>query len=281
MNTAPIIELKDITFCYPDGWEALRNISLSFYKSEKLVILGPNGAGKSTLFLVLNGIHTPRTGRYLFYGQPVTWKKREVTELRKKIGVVFQEPDNQLFAPSVYEELSFGPMNMKLPEKVVKQRVEMAMEQFGIRELGYKPPHLLSFGQKKKVAIASVVTMQPEILILDEVFSGLDPENSMMLTSILDELHRAGMTIVLSSHDVDLAYQWADRILVMDKGSVIQTGPPNEIFMKGNMLAPYCQRLPFVLEIYNHIAHKVPGSNIPRNMDSLKQLIDTILVVRH
>jgi cobalt/nickel transport system ATP-binding protein len=277
MNVTPIIELHQIGFCYPDGWKALCNVSLSLNKGEKVVILGRNGAGKSTLFLVLNGIYKPGTGDYMFYGAPVTWKKNEIAELRKKIGVVFQEPDNQLFAPSVYEELSFGPMNLKLPNEEVKQRVEMAMEQFGIRSLSHKPPHLLSFGQKKKVAIASVVTMKPEILVLDEVFSGLDPENCRVLIKILDELHSTGMTIVLSSHDIDLAYQWADRIIIMDKGGVLQTGKPEEIFSEGELPARYGRKLPFVLEIYNHIAHKLPGSNIPRDMESLKQLIDTIL----
>jgi cobalt/nickel transport system ATP-binding protein len=246
-----MIELKHIHYHYPDSTEALSDIHFSVRKGEKLVIAGSNGAGKSTLFLILNGILKPSSGEYLFDGKRVGYSRSDLLQLRKTIGIVFQEPDSQIFSASVYEEVSFGPLNLNLPHHRVRECVDHALQALDIEKLKDRPAHLLSYGQKKRVTIASVLAMNPEIIIFDEPTSGLDPAHAAEIIALLNKLHEQGKTIILSTHDMNLAYQWASRIVVLHDGSVLGEGAPSAIFSDPSLIRKSRLELPMVLQVHN------------------------------
>jgi cobalt/nickel transport system ATP-binding protein len=257
-----MIELKNISYCYPEGTEALADINLLVNAGEKLVVAGPNGAGKSTLFLILNGILQPLSGNYFFNGKQVTYSNADLLQLRKNVGIVFQEPDSQIFAASVYDEVAFGPLNLQLPHAQVRQQVAIALVALDIEKLKDRPPHLLSYGQKKRVTIASVLAMDPKIIIFDEPTSGLDPVHAAEIIALLDELHQQGKTIIISTHDMNLAYRWANRIVVMNNGRVMGDGPAPEIFKNTALINGCGLELPMILQIHKAIKNnmKEPAS---------------------
>ncbi|GFN23512.1 MAG: ATP-binding cassette domain-containing protein [Thermoanaerobacteraceae bacterium] len=245
-----ILAARDLEFTYPDGTAALRGLSLEIERGSKVAVLGPNGAGKSTLFLHFNGIFRPRRGKIFWQGQEVHYDRSSLAGLRQKVGIVFQDPDSQLFAASVFQEVSFGPLNVGLPSDEVKRRVEEAMAATGITDLADKPTHFLSYGQKKRVCIAAVLAMEPEVIILDEPTASLDPYLSSQVIGLMDEINRAGKTVVLSTHDVDLAYSWADRIFVLKSGQLLAGGRPEEVFLQSQMIQEAGLTLPWILEVY-------------------------------
>lgn len=224
-----IITLQDVSYRYPDGTLALSNCSLSIGRASKTVVLGSNGAGKTTLFLHLNGLLPPSTGKLFFDGKPYQYNRPELRNLRSKVGLVFQNPDNQLFSASIREDVSFGPMNLGLPEIEVRSRVHAALLAVGMLEEADKPVHNLSYGQKKRVCIAGVLAMQPDVLVLDEPMAGLDSVMQKELTALLDTLQLNGMTIVIATHDLDFSYAWADQAIVLQKGSLLALGIPKNI----------------------------------------------------
>ena len=271
-----IAQLKKIVYSYPDGTKAVDNISLDIRRGERVAFLGNNGAGKSTLFLLLNGILKPVSGEYLFDGKLVDYKRKSLFELRKSVGVVFQEPDNQLFAPTVYEELSFGPMNLGIPEDEVKARIEHVMQVLDIEKHKNKPPHLLSYGQKKQVAIGSLLAMKPSMLVLDEPTSGLDGEHTEQMVKVLDKLHQEGTTILLSTHDVNFAFEWADTIVLMNNGKIETVGTGIEVFSDKASLKKCGLKLPAILHIYNTIAHKCKTGELPKTVEQLNEIISNL-----
>jgi cobalt/nickel transport system ATP-binding protein len=275
--TRYVIEAKDVTYVYPDGTKALDRVNMSIEQGKKVAVIGANGAGKSTLFLHFNGINKPANGDICFNGTKISYSNTELMKLRKEIGIVFQEPDNQLFSSSVLQEISFGPMNMKLSREQVLKRIEAAMEATHIAELKDRPTHFLSYGQKKRVAIASILAMEPSVLILDEPTSGLDPHNVDVIVEILNKLSKAGTTVVVSTHDIDLAYSWADYIYVMNKGKVVGCGTPQEVFNNKELVKIANIKLPWIVEVYNGITHKhiISESFLPRNMEQLIEIINT------
>ena len=240
-----ILEVKELHYKYSDGTHALKGLNLGVEKGKTTAVLGGNGAGKSTLFLSLNGINKPSDGQILFKGIPVDYSRKGLQELRKSVGIVFQDPDSQLFSASVYQDISFGAMNMKLPQDEVRSRVESAMKRTGIMHLKDKPTHCLSFGQKKRVAIAGVLVMEPEVIILDEPTAGLDPlgvsEVMGLLRQIQDELD---ITVIISTHDIDIVPLYCDYVYVMDKGMVVLGGTPREVFAEKDVLRSVNLRLP-------------------------------------
>jgi len=201
-----ILEAVDLEYSYPDGTKALRNVNLQVHKGEKLAILGSNGAGKSTLFMQFNGIFRPNSGIIKYQGEDISYKNKALIELRKQVGIVFQDPDSQLFSASVWQDISFGPLNLGLPEEVVIERVKQALIDTETTDLEDKPTHLLSYGQKKRISIAGVLAMEPDVIIFDEPTAGLDPRHSQEFMLLLEKLSLEGKTIILSTHDVDLAY---------------------------------------------------------------------------
>ncbi|MDI3501867.1 MAG: cobalt/nickel transport system ATP-binding protein [Thermoanaerobacter sp.] len=270
-----ILEAIDVTFEYSDGTKALDGVNISIEKGKKTAVLGPNGVGKTTLFLHFNGILKPKSGKILYNGEEIKYNRTELTKLRKNVGIVFQNPDIQLFSASVYQEISFGPMNLGYPENIVKEKVEKAMKQMRIIDLKDKPTHFLSYGQKKSVSIADIIAMEPEVIILDEPTVYLDPKHVQEIMGLFDKLAEEEKTIILSTHDVDFAYPWADYIYVMRKGKVVAKGEPAVVFTNEKELDWSDLRKPMLLEIYEILKEKgiMNGSNIPKNIEELKKCI--------
>lgn len=221
MTPPPLLELCGIDYAYPDGPDALRDISLAIAPGTKLALLGANGAGKSTLLLHLNGTLRPRRGEVRWRGRALDYSRSALNALRAEVAVVFQNPDDQLFAGSVREDVSFGPMNLGLPEPEVRQRVEASLVLMNLGDVADRPPHRLSFGQKKRAAIAGALAMQPRLLVLDEPTAGLDPRGQATLLAYLDTLHRRGVTLVISTHDLGLAGKWAREVAVVSEGRLV------------------------------------------------------------
>ncbi|SJZ36666.1 energy-coupling factor ABC transporter ATP-binding protein [Selenihalanaerobacter shriftii] len=271
-----ILEAQDLIFKYPDGTKALNGLSISIEKGKKVAVLGANGAGKSTLFLHFNGILQPNEGQILFDGEVINYKKKMLKELRKNVGIVFQDPDMQLFSSSVFQEISFGPLNLGLSEEKVKERVHDAMEVTGILDLKEKPTHLLSYGQKKRISIADILAMKPQVIIFDEPTVWLDPKHSIEIIDFFNEINKQGITVVLSTHNVDLAYSWADYVYVFAEGKILGTGEPEEIFKDKELLMSANLTQPWIVEIYEELIDKQvidPNLSIPRAKEELLALI--------
>lgn len=240
-----ILEAQDLNYTYADGTLALKGVNLGIKRGQTTAILGGNGAGKSTLFLNFNGIHKPSSGQVLFNGKPLDYSHKGLKELRKSIGIVFQDPDNQLFSASVYQDISFGLVNMKLPELEVRRKVDSAMARTGISHLKDKPTHCLSFGQKKRVAIAGVLAMEPEVLVLDEPTAGLDPMGVSEIMKLLKETQRElGISVVISTHEIDIVPLYCDSVYVMNEGKIILEGTPKEVFSEKEAIRSVHLRLP-------------------------------------
>lgn len=225
-----IIETKDITYHYPDGTKALDKVNFKAEEGKIVALLGPNGAGKSTLFLHFNGILRPTSGNVLVDNEEIKYDKKGLMRVRQNVGIVFQNPDDQLFAPTVVEDVAFGPMNLGLSKEEVEKRVDESLKRVGMEEFKKKAPHHLSGGQKKRVAIAGILAMKPKIMVLDEPTSGLDPRGASQILRILYELNKEGMTIIISTHDVDLVPLYAYSVYIISNGEIIKEGNPHEVF---------------------------------------------------
>jgi len=244
-----VIETIEITYRYPDGTQALEKVNFKASKGEMVALLGPNGAGKSTLFLHFNGILRPTVGKVLVEESPLGYKKNDLMKVRQKVGIVFQNPDDQLFAPTVSEDVAFGPMNMGLDTEEVEKRVKDALEKVGMSGFEKKPPHHLSGGQKKRVAIAGILAMKPEIMVLDEPTSGLDPKGASQILRILYQLNQEGMSIVISTHDVDLVPLYASQVYIISEGRIIKEGTPQEVFSDVKTIRGANLRLPRIAHL--------------------------------
>jgi cobalt/nickel transport system ATP-binding protein len=266
-----ILKVEDLCYSYGNGNVALDGVSLDIYEGEKIAVIGSNGSGKSTFFLNINGVFTPERGKIIYRGTVVN--KKNLKELRKNIGIVFQDADNQIIASTVRAEVAFGPMNLKLPKEEVIERVEEALTYMNIADLKDRPPHYLSGGEKKRVTIAGVISMKSEIIIFDEPTASLDPINTKMLEEVLDKLSSDGKTMLISTHDVDFAYRWAERIVVFCKGKIIADGKPIEIFKNVEILKKANLKQPIMLEVYEMLVEKNLLANTkyyPKNTQELK-----------
>ncbi|RXE60489.1 ATP-binding cassette domain-containing protein [Acetivibrio mesophilus] len=240
-----ILEVKDLHYTYIDGTHALKGVTLDIKQGMTTAVLGGNGAGKSTLFLSLNGTLKPTAGKVLFKGLQLDYSRKGLRDLRKSVGIVFQDPDSQLFSASVLQDISFGPINMKLPEEEVRKRVNAAMDRIGISHLKDKPTHCLSFGQKKRVAIAGVLAMEPEVLVLDEPTAGLDPMGVSEIMKLLRKIQKdLGLSVVISTHDIDIVPLYCDYAYVMDQGRIVLEGTPKEVFAHRDEIRSVNLRLP-------------------------------------
>lgn len=277
MDKEYIIETRNLNFKYQDGTKALNNISLKIEKGKKISFLGVNGSGKSTLFLNFNGVLKPSSGKVFYSGNEIKYKAASLNALRKNVGIVFQDPDNQLFSASVYQEISFGPMNLNLDEVEVRRRVDEALINTGMTEFKDKAVHFLSYGQKKRVAIADIIAMNPEVIILDEPTSSLDPKHSKQIVEIFNDLNETGMTVILSTHDVELAYAWSDYIFVMKDGEIVREGSPYEIFSDDELISNSYLEKPLILEVFEklHANGKINSDvQAPRNKQDLFKIIN-------
>ncbi len=275
-----IIEIKDLTYSYDTQRKALNQVSMSFEKGKIIGVLGGNGAGKSTLFLHLNGILRPGSGKLLYNGKEIKYSKNEITELRKNIGIVFQDPDDQLFSSSVRKDISFGLLNLGKSSDEVTDRVERIIKELGIEELAEKPTHALSFGQKKKVAIAGVLAMQPAVIILDEPTAGLDPYGVSEILDLLQKIkEEMGITVILSTHDIDLVPLYCSEVYVLDKGEVVFSGSPEQLFADPDLLRRHYLRLPRIAHLMGILYDKdklmvdKSAATISKARKSIKELV--------
>lgn len=249
----PVLEFKDVIYAYPNSPSSLNGVNFSIRKGKKIALVGPNGAGKTTLLLMCNGILRPDAGTVIFNGEPIRYDSASLREVRKKIGLVFQNSDSQLFAPTVYQDVAFGPVNLGMDKNEVKGLVTRGLNAVGLAGYEKRPPHQLSGGEKKRAAIAGILVMEPEVLIFDEPTSSLDPTGAADLMELLDELNAQGKTIIISTHDVELAYNWADDIILMNHGVVVHQGLPEAVFTDPQLISTTNLRTPAIIEIYTEL----------------------------
>jgi len=274
-----ILEARDVHYRYPRGMEAICGISFHIRKGEKIALVGPNGAGKSTLLKMFNGMIRPDSGLMLFDNQPIGYDTASLRMLRKRVGFVLQNPDRQIIAPTVYQDVAFGPTNLGYSEPEVKEAVSKALRHVGLEGFERRPPHQLSGGEKKRVAIAGVLSMDPDVLVLDEPTSGLDPSGSEDIMELLDELNQEGKTIIISTHNVELAYPWADRAMLMLGGTILEEDVPEVAFGNPEYVRKAHLSLPTLLELHGELQKR--GFNLegkkPRTVLDMMQCIETIV----
>lgn len=270
--TTPILDAQGLTYAYPGGVSALRGMSLTVRRGRRLALLGSNGCGKTTLLLHLNGTLRPGRGQVLIDGQPAGYDRVGLAAWRGRVGLVLQEPDDQLFSATVYQDCSFGPLNQGLRESVARERVREALAALDIAELAERPTHLLSFGQKKRVAIAGVLAMRPRVLILDEPTAGLDAPGVAQLKAALERLQEDGTTLVFSTHDVDLAYAWAHDVAILSEGTLLRQGETVATLADAPLLAAARLNTPTILTLANALrgpGRPWPGGQPPRTAEDL------------
>ncbi len=257
-----ILRLEDVGYTYEEGQEALKNISVTIKNGERIAVLGNNGAGKSTFFLCCNGIIHPDQGRVFLDRKEIGPGKKERMKLHKSVGMVFQDPDNQMIAGTVASEISFGPMNMGLAKDEVRARVDMAIQKMDLKELRNRQPFQLSGGEKKRVGIADVMAMKPRLLMFDEPTANLDPQNTALFEKNLESLEQEGMSLMISTHDVDFAWHWAKRLLVFSDGQIKADTTPEEFFAQ-DALVKECGLVPPMLFV---IGKKFGIEPLPKNI---------------
>ena len=274
-----ILEARDVRYHYPRGPEAISGISFHIRRKEKIALVGPNGAGKSTLLTMFNGMIRPDSGIMLFDNQPIGYDTKSLRMLRKRVGFVLQNPDRQIIAPTVYQDVAFGPANLGYTEDEIKKVVSLALLHVGLEGFERRPPHQLSGGEKKRVAIAGVLAMDPDVLVLDEPTSGLDPSGSEDIMELLDELNHEGKTIIISTHDVELAYPWADRAILILGGKILQEDIPEVAFGNPEYIRKAHLSSPTLLELHRELQKRgflLQGKK-PRTVLDMMQCFETIL----
>lgn len=280
MNHDIILKADDLYFSYDDDkTHSLNGLSLEIKRGSKVAFMGANGSGKSTFFLCCNGIHKPAKGTLYYNGKPVSYDKKGLLELRSKVGIVFQDPDNQLFSASVYQEISFGILNLGVSEEQAKKEVEQVIDSLEITPFRHKPTHALSGGQKKQVSIADILVMHPEVIILDEPAAALDPKHTAMVNHIVDQMTEQGITVLIATHDVNYAYEWADEIMLFHEGKVLMHGTPKEVFSSPDVLKKTNLEPPVVLELFRRLTKKGILSSslpLPKNLKTLEKYIEDI-----
>ncbi len=268
-----LLEVENLYFRYHDGTPALNGISLSINRGEKVAILGPNGAGKSTLLLHFNGVYLAQQGKVRVAGEEIT--RDNETRLRGKVGMVFQDPDDQVFSPTVWDDVAFGPLNQGLGRKEIEERVFQALQAVGMWDLRSRAPHHLSYGQKKRVAIAGVIAMNPEVIVLDEPTAFLDPAGQESLMEILAELHQRGKTIIVATHDVDMAAEWADKVIILKGGKILAQGD-TMLLVQDTLVKEAALRFPVVSQVFQRIPSLLVRP-LPRTVDEAANAIATLL----
>ena len=238
--TAPSLEVSRLAFAYPDGHQALFGVDLVVQRGERVAVLGPNGAGKTTLVLHLNGVLSGGVGTVHVAGLPVV--KENLREVRRRVGIVFQDPDDQLFMPTVAEDVAFGPANLGLRGPELQARVDAALDLVGMRGFADRPPSHLSFGQRRRVAVATVLAMEPEVLVLDEPSSNLDPASRRELSEILTSLD---ITLLMVTHDLPYALELCPRSVVLDGGVIAADGATRDLLVDDDLMRAHRLELPF------------------------------------
>jgi len=272
------LAVKIDSFCYPDGTRAVSGIGLNIRKEEFAGILGSNGSGKTTLLKLIDGLMKDFKGSVHLDGADM--RKLSPKEIYRKVGLVFQNPDEQLFAPNVFEDVSFGPLNMGFEEEEVAKRVRAALKDVEMEEYGGKSIHNLSFGQKKRVCIAGLLAMGHEILLLDEPTAGLDPMGEYRMMALLKRLNREkGVTVVMATHNVDLVPLFLDTLYILSKGSIVRGGPPEQVFTAPEEMSKVKLRLPQIAELIYRLRHEdeLPFAKIPLTIgEARREILRTV-----
>jgi cobalt/nickel transport system ATP-binding protein len=261
-----ILETKNLCYRYEGGRLALNNVSVKIPTGRKVAFVGPNGAGKSTLFMHFNGILKPTEGEVEYNSNKVDYSKKGLLELRRDVTFVTQNPDDQIFNVIVEDDVAFGPFNLDLPLPEVRKRVEESLKMVGMEKERARPIHHLSFGQKKRIAVASALAMCPKVLIMDEPTAGLDPEMVYRLYEIADEVNMSGSTVIISTHDIETAYSWADIVIVVFGGEVLAQGTPAEVFSMKDVLSKAGLSVPMIHGLNEFIKDNFKNSVYGRTM---------------
>ncbi|MDI3409171.1 energy-coupling factor ABC transporter ATP-binding protein [Streptomyces cavernicola] len=273
--SVPLVSLRGARYAYEDGPTVLDGLDFDVAEGRALALLGRNGSGKTTLMRLLSGGLRPDAGQLSVDGTPVTYDRKGLLRLRTSVQLVVQDPDDQLFAASVAQDVSFGPLNLGLPEPEVRARVAEALAALDIARLADRPTHLLSYGQRKRAAIAGAVAMRPRVLILDEPTAGLDPDGQERLLDTLSRLRASGTTVVMATHDVDLALRWADDAALLTPSGA-RTGPAPALLSRHQLLAEAGLRLPWGVAVEGVLRARglapVDGE-LPRTAEELVQLL--------
>ena len=248
-----MLQISRLTYAYEGKKVALRDISMDFSKGEIIGLIGRNGSGKSTLFLNIVGILKPSKGEILYENTPIRYDKKSLYELRKKIGIVFQDPDQQIFYSDVYEDLAFALRNLGLSEEVIKERIDEALRSVDALHLRDEAVQFLSYGQKKRIAIASVLAMKQEMVLLDEPTAGLDPVSVERMIEIIMGMKKAGIKVLVSSHDMDFIYKICDYLYVLDEGKLIDEGTKEKVFHKDRDLLAIGLGEPWLMKVHKYM----------------------------
>lgn len=270
----PILSLCNVGYAYHDHEPVLHNVGLSLAHGERVVLLGNNGAGKSTLFLCCNGVLTPSCGTVALGGRVISRSTADIQLLRRNVGLVFQEPDDQMIAPTVESEVSFGPMNLRLPPETVQKNTAKALADMKLTEYRTRAPHSLSGGEKKRVSIADILAMEPQVVLLDEPTASLDMAHTALLERILAELHTRGLALLVSTHDVEFAWRWAERAIVLSHGQVIADAPVAQVFADGEVLQKAGLTKPILFETARTLFPQMPIEMLPRSVAQLKEMLE-------
>jgi cobalt/nickel transport system ATP-binding protein len=270
-----ILKAEDVSFTYPGtNQESLRKLNLSIPAGKKTALCGHNGSGKSTLFLHAIGLHRPTAGRMLWDNTPFGYSPADLKALRQKIGMVFQDPEHQLILNTPLEDISYGLRNAGVSEPEILRRSKQALAIMGLEMLGDTPIHHLSLGQKKRVALAGVLVLEPKLLLLDEPTAYLDRASERRLLEELNHIHENGMTIVMATHDMDLAYAWADWVIVMDQGRYVSEGTPQEVFADREALLSLGLEQPSLMELWQSTPDYIrKEANPPRTVAQFIHLL--------
>lgn len=277
-----ILEARHVSYSYGSGeTPSLKDLSLSIRRGRRTAVMGANGSGKSTFFLCCNGILRPDEGQIYYNGQPLSYRKKDLLSLREKVGIVFQDPDMQLFCASVYQEISFGPLNLGLSREKAAREVEAVIRRLGITPFRHRPAHALSGGQKKQVALADILVMHPELLILDEPFAALDPSHVHIIRDMIRDLEKDSspsgpLTVIIATHDTDFALEWADEVILFSEGQVLAQGAPASVLTDRELLARASLDLPGVIKVFESLqAAGLLGADLPapKHLDQLTDYI--------
>lgn len=272
-----LLTADEICYTYDgDHTPALNHLSLEIKSGRKIACMGSNGSGKSTFFLCCNGIHRPDQGTLYYKGKPFDYSRKGLLDLRRKVGIVFQEPDHQIFCADVQQDISFGVLNLGHTEAETRQKVTQVMKELGITPFAHKPTHALSGGQKKQVAIAGILAMDPELIILDEPTASLDPLHTQIVRRLIDQMADTDTTVMLATHDVEYAYGWADEIILFHYGKILSQGTPEEIFTQKSLLQTANLKQPAVLSLFQKLTeeHILPSElPLPKTLETLAKYL--------
>ena len=253
-----LLEFEQVDYTYAGSSQpALQNLTLRIPAGKRSALLGQNGCGKTTLLLLANGLYKPQRGTVHWQGVPLRYDRQSLMELRQKVGLVFQDPEQQLVAATVEEDISYGLCNLGLSDAEVNQKVSEAIAAFNLSDLAARPVHHLSLGQKKRVSIADVMVLQPELLLLDEPTAYLDPLHTRDLMAKLRQIHAMGTTIVMATHNLDLAYCWADWIFILDQGRLVMEGTPQAVFAQRETLESLQLGVPLIFDVLDKVAESL------------------------